>query len=75
MTEAPTSPSALNQFRALVLRDSALQELLAQSRNPDSFVEFVIDEGGRRGFQFTQDEVRAAMRANRKVFALRRMVV
>ena len=72
MTEAPT---ALNEFRALVLRDAALQELLAQSRNPDSFVELVVVEGDRRGFHFTQDEVRAAMRANRKVFAMRRMVV
>ncbi len=58
----------LERFRELVLRDFALQEQLREPADAHSFVALVLQLGRERGFDFTEDDVNAAMQAGRRVW-------
>lgn len=60
--------NSFEKFRELVLRDATLQEMLQQPTRDDVFIEAVIRLGAERGFGFTADDVRDAMRANRRAW-------
>jgi predicted ribosomally synthesized peptide with nif11-like leader len=53
----------LDRFRELVLEDPALQEQLRQREDVAQFRALVLQLGQERGFDFTEDDVAAAMRA------------
>jgi hypothetical protein len=60
--------NSFEKFRELVLRDTTLQEKLREPIREDAFIESVVRLGAECGFGFTADEVRDAMRANRKAW-------
>lgn len=53
----------LEQFCAEVLLDPSLQEKLRAIGSKPEFVEQVVKTGGERGFVFSEEDVREAMRA------------
>ena len=55
-------------FRDLVLRDATLQEALRPPLRDDAFIEAVVRAGAERGFAFTTEDVREAMRASRRTW-------
>jgi len=58
----------LEQFRELVLRDPVLQEELRTPEDVNKFLALVLQSGQERGFDFTQDDVTAAMQASRRAW-------
>jgi Nif11 domain len=60
--------NSFEKFRELVLCDATLQETLRVPTRDDAFIEMVVRLGAERGFGFTADEVRDAMRANRRAW-------
>lgn len=60
--------NSFEKFRELVLRDATLQEMLREPIRDDVFIEAVVRLGGERGFGFTADDVREAMRVNRRAW-------
>ena len=59
---------SFEKFRELVLRDASLQETLRQPSRDDVFIEAVVRLGAERGFGFTADDVRDAMRLSRRAW-------
>ncbi|HEX4263155.1 MAG TPA: Nif11-like leader peptide family natural product precursor [Verrucomicrobiae bacterium] len=60
--------NSFEKFRELVLRDLALQETLREPTRDDALIEMVVRIGVERGFGFTADEVRDAMRTSRRAW-------
>jgi predicted ribosomally synthesized peptide with nif11-like leader len=58
----------LERFREMVPRDSVLQEQLRTPEDVNKFVALVLQLGRERGFDFTQDDVTAAMQASRRAW-------
>jgi hypothetical protein len=58
----------LEGFRELVHGDLALQDQLREPADAHSFVALVLRLGRERGFDFTEDDVNAAMQAGRRVW-------
>jgi predicted ribosomally synthesized peptide with nif11-like leader len=58
----------LERFRELVLRDPVLQEQLRTPEDVNKFLALVLQLGQERGFDFTQDDVTAAMHASRRAW-------
>jgi hypothetical protein len=56
----------LEQFRELVLRDPVLQEQLRTPEDVNKFLALVLEVGQARGFDFSRDDVTAAMQASRR---------
>jgi hypothetical protein len=50
------------------LRDATLQGMLWEPIRDDVFIEAVVRLGGEQGFAFTADDVREAMRVNRRAW-------
>jgi predicted ribosomally synthesized peptide with nif11-like leader len=59
------SREQFEQFRQVVLEDQSLQKQLRNFTRRDRFAVRVVKLGAERGFQFTSEEVREAMRASR----------
>ncbi len=70
--DAPHTP--LEQFCALVLDDVSLHDPLRDVDDIETFIALVRGMGQDRGFIFTDDDVRAAMRATSRVFNARSTV-
>lgn len=62
------SQESFEEFRRLVLEDTALQRRLLEEVERESFVRLVVREGAERGFRFTAGEVEAAMREGRRAW-------
>lgn len=60
------SQKQFEQFRKCVLEDLSLQKKLRAFTSRDRFVDRVVKLGAERGFQFTEEDVREAMRACRR---------
>ncbi len=58
----------LSEFRALVFADDALQKSLREIETSEDFVRAVVEAGSERGFEFTAEEIEAAMRVNRRAW-------
>ena len=62
------TPKSFEQFRALVFTDAALQERLNAVEDEESFVALVVQLGVERGYDFTLEDVAAAIRAARRAW-------
>jgi len=62
------SQESLEQFRELVLRDLALQEKLRDIADQAVFLTVVVQLGAQRGYDFTAQEVEAALRASQRAW-------
>ena len=62
------SPESFEQFRTLVFADAALQAQLRAVADEERFIALVVRLGAERGYEFTADDVRAAMRAARRAW-------
>lgn len=62
------SQESFEQFRDLVLEDLSLQEKLRGFVERDVFVLRVVEAGAALGFEFTVEDVREAMNANRRAW-------
>jgi predicted ribosomally synthesized peptide with nif11-like leader len=60
------SLNQFEQFRRCVLEDLSLQKQLRAFTSRDKFVDRAVKLGTERGFQFTEEDVREAMRACRR---------
>jgi hypothetical protein len=58
----------LDQFCQLVLKDTALQRLLEAAPDLDTFLTLMPQLGAERGYTFTIEEVKAALRVNRRAW-------
>lgn len=58
----------LEQFRQLVLRDAALQERLREPSSQADFVARLQQLGREHGYDFTADDVAAALNAARRAW-------
>lgn len=64
-----TPPSDdFDRFRALVLEDEALQQVLWGMTERAAFVALAVRLGGERGLRFTAEDVEAAMAAGRRAW-------
>jgi hypothetical protein len=68
------SMESFEQFRQIVLKDTALQERLRMNADHRSFVNLVVRAGEERGCHFTPADVEAAMSANRRAWLQHRMM-
>ena len=57
-----------DQFHQLVLREPALQLKLREERDLIRFVNLVVQTGKEHGFDFTSDDVQAALNASRRAW-------
>jgi len=62
----PSSPEALERFRGLVFDDVDLQERLRQVADRGLFIDLAVRLGEERGCSFNAQDVREALRANRR---------
>jgi len=62
------SLESFEQFRTLVLQDQSLQERLRATTDRNTFLDLVVQMGEERGFQFTAQDVDAAMQASRRAW-------
>ena len=62
------SLESFEQFRTLVLQDQSLQERLRATADRNTFLALVVRMGEERGFQFTAQDVDAAMQASRRAW-------
>jgi len=62
------SQENFEQFRQVVLEDSALQERLRAFTARDEFIVRVVESGAEFGFAFAAEDVVEAMRANRRAW-------
>ena len=69
----PVLENSFERFHELVLSDTKLQELLREPIRDEVFIERVVQLGAERGFNFTTEAVREAMRANRRAWLERRV--
>lgn len=60
--------SDLEQFCSEVLLDPSLQEKLRNLGSTPEFVQRVVEAGASRGFEFSADDVREAVRAGHRVW-------
>jgi hypothetical protein len=63
--------SDLEQFCNKVLHDTTLQEKLRNLGPKPDFPERLVEAGALRGFEFSADDVREAMRANYSIWLQR----
>ena len=63
-----SSPEALERFRSLVFDEVDLQEQLRQVTDKDLFIDLVVRVGEERGFSFNAEDVKDALRANRRAW-------
>jgi len=68
------SLESFEQFRQLVLQDQSLQAQLRATPDLRSFFDLVARQGAARGYQFTVEDVEAAMRASRRAWLQHQMV-
>ena len=69
--ESTMLENSFEKFREVVLCDATLQKMLQKPVREDVFIEDVVRLGAERGFGFTADEVRDAMRESRRVWVER----
>jgi hypothetical protein len=62
MSNAPSAQDELERFRHVVLSDLRLQEQLRQTTETESFITLTVQLAHERGFNFTDEDVRMAMR-------------
>lgn len=55
-------------FRALVWKDAALQQKLRPVTNREAFQLLIVETGQERGFDFTREEVEAALQAGQRAW-------
>ena len=72
--EAPSSPGALQRFRAIVEQDDALQEELRDVLDSSLFVRRVVQLGASRDCRFSPAEVEEALRDSRRAWSERGMM-
>jgi hypothetical protein len=65
MNNTTPAQEELERFRRLVLGDLSLQEQLRQTTEMEPFITRTVLLAHERGFDFTDEEVRTAMRASR----------
>lgn len=66
MNKTAMSMESFEQFRQIILQDTALQERLRAITDRRSFVDLLVRVGEELGCHFTPEDVEAAMRASRK---------
>ena len=59
---------ALEQFCGEVLLDPSLQEKLRDLGSTPDFIRRVVETGASRGFEFSADDVREAIRAGHRAW-------
>lgn len=69
--DRPSSPEALERFCSLVFEDVGLQHRLSQVSDRGLFTDLVVRLGEEHGFNFSVQDVAAALRANRHVWIAR----
>jgi chloramphenicol O-acetyltransferase len=62
---------SFEKFRQVVLEDLSLQKELRELSEREEFVRHVVELGAARGFEFTAENVKEAMRENRRVWVER----
>lgn len=62
------STSSFEQFRQLVLDDPALQQQLRAEYGLHAFLELVVRLGAEHGYEFSAEEVHAALQASRRTW-------
>jgi hypothetical protein len=65
------SREGFEQFRQLVLQDTALQERLRSTPDRAAFLALVLRMGEERGYSFGVEDVEAAIRASQQAWRLR----
>jgi hypothetical protein len=71
--EAPSSPVALQRFRAIVEQDESLQEELRDILDHVLFVSRVVQLGASRGCRFASADVEEALRGEKRAWLERRV--
>lgn len=64
---------AWQQFRELVLGDCDLQGRLREPVDRETFISLTVQVGREHGFAFSDDEVRAGLRASQRLWSERRL--
>ncbi|MGA9994256.1 MAG: Nif11-like leader peptide family natural product precursor [Pyrinomonadaceae bacterium] len=59
---------SFEQFRHLVFQDRALQKMLKETADIESFKALVVRLGVESGYGFTLEDVEEALRASRRVW-------
>ena len=59
---------SLAQFCALILADAELQARLWQTSARADFIKLVVRLGAERGYEFTADDVEAALQTGRRAW-------
>lgn len=62
------STASFEQFRQLVLNDPALQQQLRSTPNMQAFLDLTVQLGVEHGYDFSIDEVQAALQASRRAW-------
>jgi predicted ribosomally synthesized peptide with nif11-like leader len=62
------SQENFERFRQIVLEDLSLQERLRAIEEREPFVSRVVEMGAECGIEFTAEDVREAIRANRRAW-------
>ena len=65
--------SALEQFRARVIGDGALQDALLQPNDPETFITRVLEEAVAAALVSPREDVTAAMHAAQHAWRMRRI--
>ena len=65
------SRESFEQFRQGVLQDMSLQERLRETPDRDSFLTLLLQLGEERGYDFTVEDVEAAMLESQMAWRLR----
>lgn len=68
VADRPSSPEALERFRGLVFDDVDLQERLRQVADRGLFIDLAVRLGEERGCSFNAEDVKQALRANRRAW-------
>ena len=68
MLQPPESAAPFDAFRKIVLARPALLEQLRAAPDVTAFVALVREMAGQHGFQFTIEEVHAALRASQQAW-------
>jgi hypothetical protein len=64
MKQSPATPDPFDAFRKIVLASPPLLKQLRAAPDITAFVSRVVEMAGQQGFQFTAEEVHAALRAS-----------
>ncbi len=65
------SQTSLEQFQHLVLHDPRLQEHLRETLDKPAFIARMLQLGAERGYEFTAEEIEAALASARRAWTLR----